>query len=125
MQHVGEGRHVLHELKHKRAEVQQSAPMSEDGWPSDRTLCPYCLAGEDDCKTCHGSGMVCPTCRGARALSDARAERPRLVGCPDCTDWLDYQTHRWENGWPVFDRSYWREAANIEYHLRKSQGVGQ
>lgn len=67
-----------------------------DGLPSTSAhVCQTChgrgVQGNpehDACESCGGLGMVCPTCRGSRWLTDGKpaSGRTSLTGCPDCTE---------------------------------------
>ena len=67
-----------------------------DGLPAaalDQLECPAChgdggAAAGAPCAPCLGSGIVCPTCRGAGWVRDEAwpiGDRRRLAGCPDCS----------------------------------------
>lgn len=96
-----------------------------DGFPIDRTLCPWCVGGDADCASCGGTGVVCPKCRGARVLRDAEADRPQYHGCPDCTDWLD-SNRQWggsgnAHNWPNVSRVVDRELSAVAYYRRSKR----
>jgi len=68
-----------------------SVPMDESAhrhrnWTA--VECPGCHGrGAPACSVCHGLGAVCPTCRGAGWVLDARipvGQSNRLMRCPAC-----------------------------------------
>lgn len=108
-------------LSEFKSGTPQKIPKDENGFPEDRTLCPWCLNQNGGCSVCGGGGVVCPRCRGARILSGSGDFRPTYVGCPDCTDWPDQASHSWggegvSHNWPRFERAPAREIAAIEYY---------
>jgi hypothetical protein len=52
----------------------------------------YAAPGQDAraCKSCNGTGLTCPACRGMRHVYDSRYEAgdpQRLMSCPGCPNW--------------------------------------
>ena len=110
---------IANVAKGRKRKADESVPMV-NGMPEDATICPWCLGRREDCRKCGGTGVVCPTCRGARIQSVGEATRPKVVGCSDCTDWSDRREHQWdEHGWPRYERTPGREAAVIRRYWQK------
>lgn len=50
-----------------------------------QVCCPECMAKKSSCFACGGSGLVCPTCRGARYLAKHReGDGSLMLRCYDC-----------------------------------------
>jgi hypothetical protein len=86
-------REIVTTLETRRSRFSYSTarftlPVDETLQPIVRVVCPWCLAtGGPNC-VCHGRGLVCPTCRGARLLRRSYPDGGYVPAgpCPDCTD---------------------------------------
>lgn len=94
-----------YELRKEIPWPSQEMPPEEVGPNTLRAFdCPECLGRgfrylpelrvvEEDkrylrdtgCEACHGTGLVCPTCRGQRLVRVVAGIVPNLLWCPDCT----------------------------------------